>query len=509
MAFDTISIKAAEKGAEARTSNDGDRLAEFGYKEELNREMGQFAIFAFSFSCVSLLPNWLASFNTALLEGGAMTMFWGWIVAPPFILILGLCIAEACSAYPVNGAIYSWCYILTSKKCAPFVSWVVSYLTLIGSITAEGAIAYSLSNFILSLVQGCQGQIIDSMGVHVGIYVVICIVSSLVAFLGLKFTDRFTTFLAYLGLVGTLLFMIIPLVMCRDKLQSPEFVFTEFINQTGYDNNGLVFLLGLLQAVWSFNGFFSSTNIVEGTKNSSVTVPRGIVYCIIGLFVQGSMLILPVLFTIQDFDALTAAPFPVAEFLMQVTHGNVGVSVFLLIIAAVLQFGCMCNCTVGCAQLIWAMARDGMFPMSRWYYRLHWPQKVPVNAVLLQCIITIILILPAFGSDVYWYAFLSTTIICVTLTGCIPFVCRLIWSRHVKFDGPFNLGRFSLPLNVISIVWCVFLSVILCFPTVHPVDSASMNYTSLMIGFCVLLSIALWFTTGRHIYKGPGGNVHE
>ena len=85
----------------------------------------------------------LASFNTALLEGGAMAMFWGWIVAPPFILILGLCIAEACSAYPVNGSIYSCrflviphplylptdtfllfllpgCYILTSKQWAPF-----------------------------------------------------------------------------------------------------------------------------------------------------------------------------------------------------------------------------------------------------------------------------------------------------------------------------------------------------------------------------------------------------
>jgi hypothetical protein len=33
--------------------------------------------------------------------------------------------------------------------------------------------------------------------------------------------------------------------------QSAKWVFTEFINNTGYANSGLVFLLGMLQAGWT------------------------------------------------------------------------------------------------------------------------------------------------------------------------------------------------------------------------------------------------------------------
>jgi hypothetical protein len=33
--------------------------------------------------------------------------------------------------------------------------------------------------------------------------------------------------------------------------QPAKWVFTEFINNTGYDNVGMVFLVGLLQAGWT------------------------------------------------------------------------------------------------------------------------------------------------------------------------------------------------------------------------------------------------------------------
>lgn len=41
------------------------------------------------------------------------------------------------------------------------------------------------------------------------------------------------------------------------------------------------------------------------------------------------------------------------------------------------------------------------------------------------------------------------------------------------------------------------------FPSVAPVDEASMNYTSAAIGLIALLSILTWITTGYRNFHGP------
>lgn len=46
--------------------------------------------------------------------------------------------------------------------------------------------------------------------------------------------------------------------------QSAKWVFTEFINNTGYESSGIVFLLGMLQAGWTLVRFMTdSGNTVQ------------------------------------------------------------------------------------------------------------------------------------------------------------------------------------------------------------------------------------------------------
>lgn len=40
--------------------------------------------------------------------------------------------------------------------------------------------------------------------------------------------------------------------------QSAKWVFTEFINNTGYESSGIVFLLGMLQAGWTLVRFITT-----------------------------------------------------------------------------------------------------------------------------------------------------------------------------------------------------------------------------------------------------------
>ena len=98
---------------------------------------------------------------------------------------------------------------------------------------------------------------------------------------------------------------------------------------------------------------------------------------------------------------------------------------------------------------------------------------------------------------------MSTAVICVNIAYGLPYVCRLIWKRDEVHSGPFNLGRYSLLINSIAVAWIAFFGVILCIPSVSPVDPVTMNWASLMIGSILIFSLAFWFISGRKNYKGP------
>lgn len=99
----------------------------------------------------------------------------------------------------------------------------------------------------------------------------------------------------------------------------------------------------------------------------------------------------------------------------------------------------------------------------------------------------------------------------------MPLLARIISSctgNHKEIGGLWNLGKFSLPLNCIGLVYLLFTSITFNFPTLNPVTSEDvslshvqpntqtlrrsallansilqMNYTSAAVG--VIMAIAL------------------
>lgn len=75
--------------------------------------------------------------------------------------------------------------------------------------------------------------------------------------------------------------------------------------------------------------------------------------------------------------------------------------------------------------------------------------------------------------------------------------------RMRVIPGPYTLGRYSVWLNLLGLLFLVFTSITFNFPTVNPVDQVNMNYTSAAIGVTALISIVTWITTGRKNFSGP------
>ena len=87
-------------------------------------------------------------------------------------------------------------------------------------------------------------------------------------------------------------------------------------------------------------------------------------------------------------------------------------------------------------------------------------------------------------------------------------VIRRFGKKHIPF-GPFKLGRFGLLINMLSIFYSVLIIVFMVFPPYQPVTVENMNYSSVIFGAVLLLSLILWFIYGRVEYKGPVRDVIE
>lgn len=88
------------------------------------------ANFSVTFSIVSVLTGLTTMYNNGLTFGGPMTMIWGWPIIGLLTLIVGLSMAEICSAYPTSGGLYFWSAKLCGSDWAPLASWFTGWYVL-------------------------------------------------------------------------------------------------------------------------------------------------------------------------------------------------------------------------------------------------------------------------------------------------------------------------------------------------------------------------------------------
>src|SRR4051794_37834306 len=124
-----VSEPAAQRG-------DSDELAQFGYKQELDRSLGSFSSFAAGFSYISILTGVFQLFGFAFLSAGP-AFWWSWPIVFVGQFAVAMCFAELAGQYPLAGSVYQW-----SKQTAQaLTSWMAGWLLLVGSVVTVAAVA--------------------------------------------------------------------------------------------------------------------------------------------------------------------------------------------------------------------------------------------------------------------------------------------------------------------------------------------------------------------------------
>lgn len=77
------------------------------------------------------------------------------------------------------------------------------------------------------------------------------------------------------------------------------------------------------------------------------------------------------------------------------------------------------------------------------------------------------------------------------------------WIAHFLWLGPWNLGRFSTVVGVISSCWLIFTCCLFICPTEAPITPDNMNYAIVPFAFIMILSGGYFALFARKWFTGP------
>ena len=253
--------------------------------------------------------------------------------------------AEILSSIPTSGGPYFWAYMLAPQAQAPFFAWITGWFNLLGQIAVTTGIDFGLATLISTTAKVINGYN-PSAGKTLGILAVV--LTSHVA-LNL-FSVRTLRYMIYTSIalntigVGCLAIAVLAKVPHH---QSSRFVFSEFHDGTGPPGEGwatraspaYVAATGVLMSQYTILGFDASAHLCEETRKAVRDAPLGLLSSIASSAIVGFILIIALLFSIQDFTAVLDAPQPVLKILTDACGEGGGLVLMILIMLCVWHCG--------------------------------------------------------------------------------------------------------------------------------------------------------------------------
>jgi amino acid permease (GABA permease) len=494
--------------ASSQLDADTKKLHELGYAQELRRRMSGFSNFAVSFTIISILSGCLTAYGIAMTNGGPVDMTWGWIFVGLMTLIVGLGMAEVCSAFPTAGGLYYWSAKLAKRNGAAW-SWFTGWFNLLGQVAVTAGIDYGFALFFnayLNLTTGWGA----TPGHTLIIYAGILIVHATLNILGVRVVAFLSDVSVWWHILGVLL-IVIALLVVPAHHASISFVFTKLVNETGYHNSFYVFVIGLLLAQYTLTGYDASAHMTEETHNAAIAGPKGIVRSIWVSLIAGFVLLAGITYAIPNMGEYTKAlgsttGVPPVQIWIDAIGRRGGE--WLLVVAMVAQAFCGMASVTANSRMIYAFSRDGAIPGSKFWHHINPRTRTPSRSIYFAVVFAFILAIPSMWSSVAYGAVISIAVIGLYIAYVIPTLLRRLAGDSFT-PGPWNLGRWSPVIGWMGVIWVGIIAVLFVLPTASPITWHNFNYTIVAVGAVVLYAGVFWLVSARKWFKGPRAQGDE
>ncbi|KAI0835229.1 amino acid transporter [Hypoxylon sp. FL0890] len=493
--------------AEADIKSADQLLVSLGYTPELSRNRSTLQVAFMSFVLASIPYGLATTLYYPLVGGGPVNIIWGWVAVSAIILCVAASLGEITSVYPTAGGVYYQTFMLAPPRWRRIAAWTCGWLYVVGNVTITLAVNFGTTLFLVGCINVFETS--DGQGVLAGepyqvflIFLGITLLCNAVSSLCNRWLPILDTFAIFWTFAGVIAMMCCVLAIAKEGRRDASWVFTHFEANSGW-TPGWSFVVGLLFAAYATSSTGMIISMCEEVREPATQVPKAMVLTILINTVAGLMFMIPLVFVLPDIQGLITLAQPVPA-IVQSAVGNSGGAFALLIPLLVLAIICGIGCTTAASRCVYAFARDGAIPGSKWWKKIdHRLDDVPLNAMMLSMVVQIVLGVIYFGSSAAFNAFSGVGVIALTASYATPIVVSMLGGRQTVRTASFYLGPLGWFCNVVAVGWSLLAIPLFCFPMTIPVDPTTFNYASVVFVAFTLISVAWYLAWGKKYYTGP------
>ncbi|KAF7376376.1 GABA permease [Mycena sanguinolenta] len=502
--------KAEQVVTSREVVNDEDVLAQLGYKQEFKRDFSRLELFGLSFSIVGVVQSIAAVLLFSLPYGGLVGMVWGWFTCCCFLVFVGLAMSELGSAAPTAGGLYYWTFKFSSPKYRRLLSWLIGYVNTAAYIAGMASVDWGVATQVMAAANiGSDGQFVATNAQVYGVFCALLVSNAVMASLATQTIARLQHFYVFLNIALFVVVIIaLPVATPKEFHNSASFALGHFENTSNWPN-GYAFIMSFLAPAWTVGGFDTSVHISEEARNAPRAVPFAIMSATILASILGWLTTIVLAFYMgNDLDSVIGNPIgqPMATIFFNSVGKRGTLAIWSFMILTLWMTG-MDYLIAGSRQLF-AFSRDRALPLSGWLYNINPRTKTPVNAVIFLASMALLLGLLSFAGPLAITAVFTMSIVCQYIGFATPIIARFVGGQPFS-PGPFNLGFMSAPVAFVASAYMIFMIVVFMFPAIPGPTSHSMNYTAVVLGGTLMLSLGYYLFSGRHWFTGPVETIRD
>ncbi|KAI1245687.1 hypothetical protein MGN70_012579 [Eutypa lata] len=304
-------------------------------------------LLAFSLTFMGSWEVMAMNMGATFYNGGPQTLTWGIIAVVVGALMQALSMAELAAIQPIAGAQYHWTDFLAPERYRRLITWMQGWVTWFAWVSALAGSTSGQANILLGLV---STNFPDTYGEKPWHITVLIVAQVLIA-----------------GLINTYAFRAVPwMELCAGMLHIALWV---------------IFIAVLLAPAPK-----SSAEFVVHMSEEILTIVLN------GILAYG--MILAMLFSISDPEAVLESPYPIIPIVMNAagSAGGTGMIVGLLVVTFCVVAASMASVS----RITWAWARDGALPA--WFAKIDPRYRVPIRSVWLPVVIVSLISLFGVGN---------------------------------------------------------------------------------------------------------------
>ena len=481
-----------------RIDDDDAQLHSLGYESHFDRSMSVWENFALGFTYLSPVVGVYTIFGTAFVAGGP-PMWWTYLLVGIGQMMVCLVFGEIVSQFPISGGLYPWARRLYGKRWAWMAGWIYGWALFV----TLAAIATGAAPFIAELF-GIEATPV----VATAIALVLIACTTVLNLSGTRLLARVAMFGFICEMVGAIVVGSYLLIFARHQPLS-SLLDTNILPDG--KNYLPAFLASALGAMFCYYGFEACGDVAEETPDASRTIPKAMRLTI---YVGGAAALwvcLGLILAVPDVGAVMSGrdKDPVVT-ILKTAMGEIGLRIVILIVS-VSFVSALFSLQAAASRLLFAYARDEMIIGSERLSHLSPGSHIPAAALVVAGVVP-----AAISLSALWLRDAIATIISFAAVGIyIAFqmivVAALVARRRGwRPSGPFSLGAWGLPVNVVALIYGISAILNMFWPR-SPQDPWYTNYGVMVTSAGVVALGALYMMVWKPYNRGmaPEGDAHK